>query len=240
MNILKSFSDFLWPGKCELCERPSDRDGRFVCSSCLMRLPVVPQTGCCRVCARPVPGLAGDYLCEECRRRPPAFDAAAAALRFQGDARAMLLDFKFNRHLWLREDFADWLEAAVRVRFDPAAVDVVLPVPTTRFHRWDRGYNQCAYLASALARRLDRRCDAGVLARKGHPKRQSDLTEDERRENVRDTFRVRRPERVRGRTVLVLDDVLTTGATLSECAATLKAAGAARVWCVTLARAVRD
>lgn len=205
-----------------------------------MRLPVVAQTGCCRVCARPVAGFTGEYLCESCRLRPPAFDRAAAALRFQGVARALLLDFKFNRRVWLRDDFADWLEAAVRVRFDPAAVDVVLPMPSTLFHRWDRGYNPCAYLASALARRLDRRCDAGILARRGHPARQSELPERERYENVKGTFRVRNPAWVRGRTVLLVDDILTTGATLSEGAAALKAVGAARVWCAALARAVND
>ena len=238
--IPRSFSDFLWPRKCELCQRPSDRDGRFICSACMMRLPVVGQTGCCRVCARPVTAPAGEFLCEECRALPPAFDRAAAALRFQGVVREMLLDFKFNGHVWLRDDFADWLEAAIRVRFDVTQVDVVVPMPSTLFHRWDRGYNPCDYLGAPLAERLDRRFDVGALARCGHPRRQSDLAVAERRANVKGTFAVRHPERIRGRTVLVIDDILTTGATLSECATTLKAAGAHRVWCAALARAVFD
>jgi len=133
---------------------------------------------------------------------------------------------------------ADFLEAAVRARFDVAAVDVVLPMPTTWFHRMDRGYNPCVYLARQLARRIDRRLDARVLARQGSPRRQSDLAADERFENVKGTFAVRRAEWIRGRTVLVVDDILTTGATLSEAAKTLKAAGAARVWAATLARSI--
>ena len=152
----------------------------------------------------------------------------------------MLLGFKFNRRLWLRDDFVDWLEAALRARFDGAAVDLVLPMPTTLFHRADRGYSQCAYLAKPLARRIDRLYRPDILRRTGHPRRQSDLREEERRENAKDTFAVRHPELVRGRTVLVVDDVMTTGATLSECARSLKDAGVWRVWCLTLARSIRS
>ena len=205
-----------------------------------MRLPVAPQTGCCRVCAKAVAGNEGEYLCEECERHPPAYDRAACALRFEGRARDMLLDFKFNRHIWLTEDFTDWLEAAVRARFDVSAIDVVLPMPTTLFHRWDRGYNQAELLSSALAKRLDRRHDGRVLSRKGKPKRQSSLSESDRRENVKGTFAVRRPEWIRGRTVLLVDDILTTGSTMSAAAAALKAAGAAQVLAATLAHSTRS
>jgi predicted amidophosphoribosyltransferase len=77
------------------------------------------------------------------------------------------------------------------------------------------------------------------VKRQGKFETQSSLTEEERIENVKGTFAVRRPELVRGRTILVVDDIMTTGATLGECAKTLKAAGASRVWSVTLARSVR-
>ena len=223
-----------------MCSRPSDRDGRHLCSDCLMRLPLVPQTGCCSVCGRPVEGFEGEYVCDECRKTKPAFDRAASAMRFEGRARQMLLDFKFNRHLWLRDDFADLLEAAVRARFDVSSIDLVVPMPTTAAHRWDRGYNQCEPIARLLARRIGRRFDARSLVRVGKPLRQSSLSEDERRENATGTFAARRPRMVRGRTVLVVDDILTTGATMSDAARALKEGGASRVWAATLARSVRD
>ena len=112
-------------------------------------------------------------------------------------------------------------------------------IPTTLGHRIKRGYNQSALLAESLAKRLDRRFLGRAVARTGHPKRQSSLTEEERAENVKGTFGVREPSLVRGRTILLVDDIMTTGSTLSECSKTLKAAGAWRVWSVTLARSVR-
>lgn len=241
MGVRERVLDLLWPRRCEACRRPGDRPGRFLCTDCLNRVPFVPTDGVCRVCGRAVEGLGGEYLCEDCSRRKtaPAFDRAASAFRFEGVAREMLLDYKFNRHLWLRDDFADFLEGTVRARFDAAAIDLVLPMPVTAFHRLDRGYNQSAILAATLADRLDRRFDASVLKRIGSPKRQAELSEDERRENVKGTFAVRRAGLVRGRTVLVVDDVMTTGSTLSAAAEALKASGAGRVWCVTLARSVR-
>ena len=209
--------DLVWPRSCEVCGRPVDRDSRYVCADCLNRVPFIKP---------------GDGIYE--------IDDAVSAVRFECETRRMVLDYKFNGHIWLRDDFVDWLEAAAGARFDLAAVDLVLPMPTTLGHRLDRGYSQCEYLAEGLARRIDRACLADVLARQGHPARQSGLTEDERLENVKGTFAVRHPERVRGRTVLVVDDILTTGATLAECAKTVKEAGAWRVWSATLARAIRS
>jgi ComF family protein len=163
---------------------------------------------------------------------------AASAVRFECETRQMVLDYKFNRHVWMRDDFVDWIEAAASSRFDLPAVDLVVPMPTTVRHRLDRGCNPCELLASELARRIRRACRR-VLVRQGDFERQGGLDEEARMENVKGTFAVRHPEFVRGRTVLVVDDIMTTGATLAETAKTLKEAGASRVWSVTLARSVR-
>ena len=112
-------------------------------------------------------------------------------------------------------------------------------MPSTAWHRIDRGYNQCAYLAKGLAKRLEKTYAGSALRRKGNPRRQGGLNEEARRENVVGTFEVRTPSAVAGKTVLVVDDIMTTGSTLSECAAELKRAGAARVWCATVARSLR-
>jgi len=184
--------------------------------------------------------LDTEFLCEDCERERPAFDRAASALRFMGEARELVNAFKFRNRLWLRDDLVDYLEAVTRARFKTDEIDSVLPMPSTIWHRLDRGYNQCAYLAKALAKRLGLPCESRVLRRKGRPKRQGGLSEEERRTNVIGTFAVRNAAPVRGRTVLVVDDIMTTGATLSEAAKELKSVGAKKVWCVTLARSFRS
>ena len=240
MKVIESILDFVWPRRCEICGKTADRPGRHVCADCLNRLPFVPTDGCCRRCGRAAEKLDGEFLCEDCRVHRPSFDRTASALSFEGEARELVNGFKFDRRkLWLRTDFADWLEAVARVRFNVDEVDVVVPMPSTWLHRLDRGYNQCDYLASVLAKRLDKPYVRQALRRVGMPKKQGVLSEEERRTNVLGTFSVRRPETVCGKTVLVVDDIMTTGSTLSACAAELKRAGAVRVWCVTLARSFR-
>lgn len=199
-----------------------------------MRMPFIPVDGCCRRCGCDVYRLDGEFLCEECRVRPPAFDRAVSAVRFEGDARKLLSGFKFNRKIWLNGDFADWLEGAARARLKVDEIDLVVPVPLKLWRRIDRGYNQSEYLASQLASRLGKPLSARLLGRIGSPARQSSLSENERRENVKGTFMVRDASRLGGKTILVVDDVMTTGSTLSECACVLKDAGASRVWCIAL------
>ena len=223
-----------------MCGRPVDRPSRYVCSNCLNRIPFAPVKGCCRRCGRDAAGLDGEFLCEDCREYDPHFDRAASATRYDADARKLVSLFKFRDRLWLRDDLVDWLEGVLRVRFRVGEIDVVIPMPSTVFHRWNRGYNQCALLARPLARRIGKPYVRFVLRRKGHPRKQSGLDEESRRLNAVGTFAVMRPSAVAGKTVLVVDDIMTTGATLSECAAELRRAGAERVWCVTLARSLRS
>ena len=211
-----------------------------MCSDCLNRIPFVPVDGCCRRCGRDAAGLDGEFLCEDCRTNRPNFDRAASAVRYDGEARELVNSFKFRDMLWLRDDLVDWLEGVLRARFRVGEIDVVLPMPSTLGHRWNRGFNQSAVLARPLARRIGKPCGRFVIRRKGHPKKQSGLDEEERRLNAIGTFSVMRPSAVRGRTVLVVDDIMTTGATLSECAAELRRAGATRIWCVTVARSLRS
>lgn len=233
--------DFIWPRDCEICGRGVDRPERHVCSACLMRLPFVPVDGCCRRCGRDVAQFSGEFLCEDCKTYNPSFDRAASALRFYGEARKMLLDFKYRRHLWLKDDFADWLEAVARSRFRVNEAQAVIAMPARRRHKFLRGYNQCDFLAKELARRLALPYVKGAVALSGSTKRQAGLPEDERRTNVKGAFSTtRRAQCLNGKTVILVDDVMTTGATLSECAMALKEAGVARVWALSLLRSVKE
>lgn len=205
-----------------------------------MQINFVEQhEGCCRVCGRPVEELKYDYLCSDCRVYKPHYDRAATALNFTSEARRLVLNFKYNGYLWLLEDFCDWLEGAACARYTLEDVDLLLSMPITLWHRMDRGYNPSALLAKRLAKRLKKPHYTSVLARKGHPKRQAGLNEEARRENVKDTFKVRNAALIQDKIVLLIDDVMTTGATLSEAAKTLKEAGACVVLTLTLARSFK-
>lgn len=210
-----------------------------------MRLAFQPTRGLCRRCGRDAVGLDREFLCEECRTRRPHFDRAMSAVHFEGDARKLINSFKFRNHYWLRDDFVDWLEAAVRAHFKVEEIDAVLPIPATLGHRLSRGFNPCAYLARGLAARLHKPYLGHALRRRGNPARQGSLNEADRRQNIIGTFAVNRSLRrfaphAEHHTVLVVDDIMTTGSTLSECARTIKEATDLRVFAATLARTVRS
>lgn len=210
-----------------------------------MLLPLLPVKGCCRQCGRDVPGLDYEYRCEDCRVNRPHFDRAASVFRFEEEARRLVLDLKFRRHIWLRDDLVDLLEGMAHARFLINEIGLVLPVPATKFNRIDRGGNHCAELAVALARRLNVAYCGHCLKRVGKFARQGGLDERKRRTNVLGTFAVtwwgkRALKKLpKSAPVLVVDDIMTTGSTLSEVARTLKEAGVEHVWCLTLARSIR-
>ena len=242
-KVLTGIADLLWPRTCAVgtCGRPVDRPARHICSACFAALPFHEPGGACRICGAPVPAKTPHaFVCEACATHPPPFERICSTLDYKNDLEEMIKAFKYNHAAWLTEDFADLLEGLVRAKLDASAVDVVFPVPLHPNRLRARGYNQAALLARALARRLARRCDEKSLARIRDTPKQSLLGGAERRRNMKDAFAAIRPSFVRGRTILLIDDVTTTGSTLAAAAAPLHAAGAAHIWCATLARAPHD
>lgn len=238
-GIATALLDVLFPRTCPLCGKPSDREGRLVCWDCFATLPLRTQERAhCVRCGKTPDGAVGeDYLCDACMRHPPAFDAARSALPFKGDARKLVHELKYKKGTWLRHDLADILAGCVEANYDVGSIDLVVPSPlhSARLHK--RGFNQSGILAEALARRIHAACGSGLVSRcRDTPSQTKMRSAAERRENVKGAFVVRRPELARARTILVVDDVMTTGATLHEIARALKAAGAWRVFCATLAR----
>ena len=200
----------------------------------------------CLVCGAPLGRTDDDERCGHCDAAPPAFDSARAITRYRSGAdgsgtdgssavAALLRRHKYGLDQSLGRALAEYLDAAPAL--DADAYDVVIPVPLHRSRlRW-RGFNQAALLGAALARRLNCPLDvtsAGTRVRSTPPQTARDRAQ--RARNVRDAFAVRRPARVAGRRVLLVDDVMTTGATADECARVLRAAGAQRIDVLTLAR----
>lgn len=239
--MIEHVLDTFWPRKCEICREPCDRPGRYICSDCHNRLPLINTKGCCRICGRSIELFEGEFTCTDCKgRSKPAFDRAGSSMRFEDIARDIIHSYKFSGKIWLRDDFTDLLEATARSRFNTEEIDFIVPMPASFIHRLGRGYNQCAGLAKALAKRLGKPYAPFIAARRLFVKRQSGLDEDARKENAKNSFFVLRPSMTTGSTILVVDDIMTTGSTFSECARALKAHGAKKVYCVSLARSIRN
>ncbi len=198
----------------------------------------------CEVCGLPLPGLAqheGEpLLCPACQEKTYAFDRARSfAVYADSLVRAILL-LKFERIEPLGAWFADRLAEVVSAEGDRLAADVVVPVPLHRQRERERGYNQAALVSKPLAKRLRLPHKAVLLMRtRARPDKQV-LTLEERWESVRGAFATRPGSQVDNLRVLLVDDVLTTGATLDACARALGDAGAKSVIGLTVARAVRN
>jgi ComF family protein len=237
--MLHYLLNFLYPPRCAACDASLSIDStRRICAPCLAAVePLRPPL--CLVCGAPLHAAAADR-CEHCRAAPPAFDSARAITRYRSGAdgsstvAALLRRHKYGLDQSLGRALAEYLDMAPAL--ETGSYDVVIPVPLHRARlRW-RGFNQAALLGVALARRLHCALDVATLTRVRPTPPQTARDRANRARNVRDAFAVRRPSRVAGRRVLLVDDVMTTGATADECARVLRAAGARRIDVLTLAR----
>ena len=212
-------------------------DPGSLCWDCRATLHPV-QVPFCERCGDPVAGsLSGPFECAGCRKLDPAFDWARSAIRYEGVAKTCLRRFKYQAGIWLLDDLAGWLAALWRTC--PASVrdaDFIACVPLHPKRERERGYNQAALLGQELARRIGIPFRSRLLWRRRPTATQTHLTAAQRVHNVRGVFTVPWPRPARGAKVVLVDDVMTTGATVNECARALKAAGADSVMVLTVAR----
>ena len=215
-----------------------------------MEMPVFGGAACAK-CGDPVrsiePGAPDEPLCRACRLAPPAFERAVAYAVYEDRMRAAIHALKYERmHPAARRLGAMLAQAIVKLAGEAPAELLVVPVPLHRSKYNERGFNQARALAAAAIRALRKShpewrltLAAKTLMRLRATETQAGLSPRQRRQNVRGAFQVADTEAVQGRDVLLVDDILTTGATARAASLALRRAGAKTVWVATLARAGR-
>jgi ComF family protein len=227
--------DLVFPPLCPVCDGMLGVGRRDpLCGACWEGFERIAPPWC-RCCGAPL-GIEG--LCGACRGRRPRFAYARAAVLYGDLVREAIHAFKFGGRRGMANPLGDLLAGLGLSALPGAAPDALVPVPLHPRRARERGYDQALLLARRLERAWGVPVVADALLRAVPTQPQTDLDAAARRRNVRDAFAVRRPELIAGRHIVLVDDVLTTGATAGECARSLYRAGAAAVGVLTVARAL--
>ena len=225
--------DFALPPRCAGCGEVSDEVGAF-CPACWRQLEWLGNSGCQR-CGLPLAGTEAE-LCGRCLADPPKLDRIRAAVAYDEIPRAVALRLKYGRKVALARTMARYM-APLRGEWGDDAI--LMPIPLHRWRLWGRGFNQSGLVASELARRWNLPTDFRLLRRVKRTMPLKGLNHIQRRKAVAGAFKVAQSDLLKGRTIVLIDDVLTSGSTAEACARVLRRAGASRVELICWARVVR-
>lgn len=232
---LKSALEVALPSHCVSCDHVARR-GAVFCSDCRKKLPRI-RGARCEVCSEPFRAIDDGLVCSNCRGRQFYFVATVSSFKANGEIRELVHRLKYNRELhllralgWLlRQNFRD-------DRLRNVTFDGLVPVPLHPLREREREFNQSRLLCEEIAKKTKIPV-FDALKRVRHTETQTHFDRNERMQNLRGAFVLRRMNRVQGKTLALIDDVFTTGSTLNECSRVLLEAGARTVWALTVARA---
>ena len=222
--------DVFFPPRCAGC----DKWGERYCTSCQKKTNKINSL-MCQVCGEP--GVNSSLsTCQRCQNSPPQYSALRSWAYFEGPLQKAIHQLKYKRNLGLANTLAQPLIELFRsIKWE---IDLVSAIPLDRIRKRERGYNQSLLIARPLAWETGLPLENSAVKRIRNTRSQVGLTLNERKTNVQDAFRAD-SVRVWGKSVLLIDDVATTGSTLNSCAAALKDAGATNVYGLTLARSLQ-
>ena len=240
--ITDGFLNLFYPEECFVCSSPvARRQDCGLCDDCRRKVLGLRIEGArCPSCGAPLPGFADGSasLCLECTRRPPPYSGARSFGYYSTEMRQMIHELKFEGRRTLAQLFAPLLAEAFFESWKREDFDLITCVPLHYRRRRERGFNQAELLSRALARIVGLP-ELRTLRRTAATQSQVGLSDARRLENVRNVFRCTHIDRVAGKRVLLIDDVMTTGATVESAAAALIGAGVEKVSVLTVARAIR-
>ncbi|MFL6751865.1 MAG: ComF family protein [Sphingomicrobium sp.] len=225
--------DFALPPRCPACGTIVGEVHSF-CTDCWKQVEFLGDSGC-GTCGLPLQATEAAQ-CALCLARPPRIARTRAAVAYDEISRGLAIRLKYGRKVAVARTMARYMAPLVR---SEDADPILVPVPLHRTRLWRRGFNQSALVARELSRRLGLVADPFLLRRTRRTPALKGMSPLQRRKTVAGAFKVADKARVAGRTIILVDDVLTTGSTAEACARTLKRAGAARVELISWARVVR-
>ncbi len=233
LRLKNSLLDFLFPPYCMGCKK----EGTFLCQPCKTTLPLLPPV--CIECKQmsPVrPPLPAGHTCKHCKKNTPISVFLSPFPYRHPLVSRCIHEFKYRRIRSLSPVIADLLVSYLRYYHTPVAPHtLIIPIPLHPRKERVRGFNQAMLLANELSKKLSLPIDEQTLVRIIATPPQAMLTARSRRENVQNVFSVRNTAELRGKSIILVDDVKTTGATLKQAAYILKKAGAKKIWAITIA-----
>ena len=233
LRLVLPLLDFALPPRCGGCGTIVDQVDSF-CAGCWKQLEFLGPGGCLR-CGLPLEATEAE-TCAACLARPPRLDRIRAAVAYGDISRGIAIRLKYGRKVALARTMSRYMQPLVG---ELPGDSVLVPVPLHRWRLWGRGFNQSAIVARDLSRRTGLPVSVDALRRTRSTPPLKGMGMRQRRRTVAGAFRARRPSELQGRTVVLIDDVLTTGSTAEACARALRKAGASRVDLVSWARVIR-
>lgn len=246
MSFFSQLADTIYPPRCVVCGRflwkgPLVREthSAFFCPDCIADFPCI-SSPLCPICGQPFSSeVREDHLCEDCLRKRPFYEAAWAPYRYEGAIMKGIHRLKYGSKSILADALGPLLAQFAKERIDRSRSVLIMPVPLHPKRLRERGFNQSLLLARHVSGCLHVGLDFLSLRRVRYTPPQASLAKKERLQNVQGAFELKNPDAVKGRSVLLVDDVVTTGNTLNECARILRKSGAEEVFGLSLARTGR-
>ena len=223
MNLFKTILEAFYPNVCLGCSEIIE-SGDSLCEYCHNMLDITAKDKLCLKC-----GLRKKKC--DCSKYIFCFDGCIAPFYYSGIAKRMMYRFKFRREEYISDYFAQQMALCIKQNYHNIVFDTVVYVPMGKLRELRRGYNQSKVLAEKISKLLNLPMAEDVLQAKGRRKIQHNLSHDKRFLNVKDKYYCKIP--LKGKTVLLIDDIKTTGATLNQCALQLLKGGALSVYCAT-------
>ena len=239
-GLLKGLKDLIYPNFCLVCKNrisPTDQQ-QLICTGCGDKIEQNLPPFCAK-CGRHLDSQAIEKnACPSCSKCGANFyfDRAFSPCTYTGTVKKLLHEFKYSGKDYLGKPLGNLMHAFIRdYRLPIAYLDFVIPIPLHKSRQREREFNQAEILSQEVAREFNKKALTDILIRIKPTKTQTELDFQERCQNVKESFSVTKPELIKGANLLLIDDVLTTGATTSEAAKCLKEAGAEKVLLLTLA-----